>query len=107
MFFGTVVLFDFRLELIRDRGFPGGSVIKTPPANAGDTKRLWFDPWIGKIPWRRKWQPTPIFLPGISHRQRSLVSYSPCGCVKVGHDLATEQQEIEVDLELKVTCLFY
>ena len=35
-----------------------------------------FDPWVGKIPWRRARQPTPIVLPGVSHRQRSLVSYS-------------------------------
>ena len=35
--------------------------------------------WVGKIPWRRKWQPTPVFLPGESHGQRSLVSYSPWG----------------------------
>ena len=34
-----------------------------------------FDPWVGKIPWRRKWQPTPVFLPGESHGQRSLVGY--------------------------------
>ena len=39
-----------------------------------------FDPWVGKIPWRRKWQPTSEFLPEKSHGQRSLVSYSPCGC---------------------------
>ena len=38
-----------------------------------------FDPWVGKIPWRRKWQPTPIFLPGESHGRRSLVGYSPWG----------------------------
>ena len=37
----------------------------------------WFDPYAGKIPWRREWQPTPIFLPGESHGQRSLVGYSP------------------------------
>ena len=37
------------------------------------------DPWVGKIPWRRKRQPTPVFLPGESPGQRSLVSYSPCG----------------------------
>ena len=36
-----------------------------------------FDPWVGKIPWRRKWQPTPVFLPGESHGWRSLVGYSP------------------------------
>ena len=38
-----------------------------------------FDPWFGKIPWRRKWQPTPVFLPGKSHGQRSLTGYSPWG----------------------------
>ena len=36
-----------------------------------------FNPWIGKISWKRKWQPTPVFLPGKSHGQRSLVGYSP------------------------------
>ena len=36
-----------------------------------------FDPWVGKIPWRRNWQPTPVFLPGKSHGQRSLAGYSP------------------------------
>ena len=49
-------------------GFPGGSVVKSPPA--GDPG---FDPWVGKIPWKRKWQPTPVFLPGKFHGQRSLV----------------------------------
>ena len=42
-------------------------------------KRPGFDPWVGKIPWRRKWQPTPVFLPGESHGWRSLVGYSPWG----------------------------
>ena len=42
--------------------------------------RQGFDPWVGKIHWRRKWQPTPVFLPGKSHGQRSLVGYSPWGC---------------------------
>ena len=41
--------------------------------------RLGFDPWVGKIPWRREWLPTPGFLPGESHRQRSLEGYSPWG----------------------------
>ena len=54
-------------------------------------KRCRFDPWIGKIPWRRKWQPTPVLLPGKSHGRRSLAGYSPRGSKSVGHDLATEQ----------------
>ena len=55
---------------------PMAHLVKNPLANAGD-KRCSFDPWVGKIPWRRKWQPTPVFLPGESHVQRSLVGYSP------------------------------
>ena len=55
-------------------------VVQNPPDNAGDFKRSGFDPWVGNIPWRRAWKPTPVFLPGESHGQRSLVSYSPLGC---------------------------
>jgi len=58
----------------------GGSVIKNLPANAGDTKRHRFEPWVRKISWRIKWQPTPVFLLEKSHGQRSLVGYSPWGC---------------------------
>ena len=54
-------------------------------------RRLRFSPWIGKIPWRRKWQPTPVFLPGKFHGQRSLEGYSPRGHKRVGHNLVTEQ----------------
>ena len=43
-------------------GFSGGLVVKNPPASAGDAR---FDPWVGKIPWRRKWLHTPVFLTGI------------------------------------------
>ena len=42
-------------------------------------RRLGFSPWVGEIPWRRAWQPTPVFLPGESHGQRILVGYSPWG----------------------------
>ena len=42
-------------------------------------RRHGFHPWVGKIPWRRKWQPAPVFFPGESHRQGSLVGYSPWG----------------------------
>ena len=45
-----------------------------------ECRRPWFDPWVWKIPWRRKWLPPPVFLLGKSHRQRSLASYSPWGC---------------------------
>ena len=48
-------------------GFTGGPVVKNSPANAGD-QRCGFDPWVKKIPWRRKWQPTPVFLSVESQR---------------------------------------
>ena len=51
-----------------------------------------FNPWAEKISRRRKWQPTPVSLPGKSHGQRGLVGYSPWGRKRVGHDLATKQQ---------------
>ena len=50
-------------------------------------------PCAGKIPWTWEWQPTPLFLPGESHRQRSLVAYSPWGCKRDGHNSATKQQQ--------------
>ena len=50
---------------------------KNPPANAGDSGG--FIPWVGMMPWGRKWQPTPVFLPGESHGHRRLVGYSPWG----------------------------
>jgi len=51
-----------------------------------------INPWARKIHWRRKWQPTPVFLSGKSHGQRSLVVYSPWGCKRVQHDLITKEQ---------------
>ena len=51
-------------------------MVKNQPANAGDAGLI---PGSGRFPWRRKWQPTPVFLPGQSHGQRSLVGYSPWG----------------------------
>ena len=51
-------------------------------------KRCKFHPWVGKIHWRRKWQPTPVFLPGELHGQRSLVGLQPTGSQRVRHDWA-------------------
>ena len=55
-------------------------MVKNLPANAGNAGDLGFNPWVGKIPWRKTWQSTPVFLPRESHGQRSLVGYSPWGC---------------------------
>ena len=60
-------------------GFLGVLVLKEPTCQSRRCKRLGFDLWVGKIPWRRKWQPTPVFLPGKFHRERSMAGYSPWG----------------------------
>ena len=77
------------LREVKAPSFPGGSVVRDPPANAEDTSLI---PGLGKIPWRRKWQPVPVFWPGKSHGQRNLVGYNPWVCKRTGHDLATKQQ---------------
>ena len=65
---------EHKLSKTSVRGFPGGSTVKSPPA----MQETWFgkfDPWVGKIAWRRKWWFTPVFLPGKAHGQKSLASY--------------------------------
>ena len=47
--------------------------------NLPEVQEIRLNPWVGKIPWRREWLPTPVFLPGEFHGQRSLVGYSPWG----------------------------
>ena len=61
---GSQIFICFR----KTKGFPGAQMVVVCP----QCKRPGFDPWVGKIPWRRKWQPTPGFLPGESHGRRSL-----------------------------------
>ena len=68
--------------------FPGGASDKEPACQCIRCKRYGFNPWVGKIPWIRKWQPTPVFFPGEFHGQRS-----PVGCSPVGH---TESDTAEV-----------
>ena len=51
-------------------------------------RRPTTDPRVRKVPWRREWQPTPVFLPGESHGQRNVVGYMALGSQRVGHDLA-------------------
>ena len=55
-------------------------MVRNLPANARDTRDAGWIPGWGRFPQRRKWQPTPEFLPGESHGQRSLEGYSPSGC---------------------------
>ena len=65
------VFFNFYHNSLK--GFPGGTSDKEPTCQGRRHKRHGFDPWIGKIPWRRAWQPILVFLPGESPGQRSLV----------------------------------
>ena len=58
-------------------------------------RRRGFNPWVGKIPWRRAWQPTPVFLPGEPHGQRLPASYSPHGCKESDTTEATEHARVQ------------
>ena len=71
-------------------------MVKKPSANAGDI-RLRFDPWVGKIPWRRAQQSTPVLLPG-EYGQMSLIGYNPQRCKELGTTEATQNAHTEVDL---------
>ena len=69
----------FDLSYVEFMGFPGGASDKESAYQCTRCKRQRFDPWIGKIPWRRAWQTTPVFLSRESHGQRSLGDYSSWG----------------------------
>ena len=59
--------------------FPGGASGKEPVCQCRRHKKCRFNPWVEKIPWRKAWQPTPVFFPGESHEQRSPMGYGPQG----------------------------
>ena len=67
-------MYSMRLENDYYPGSQVALVVKNLPVSAGDI-RDWFNPWARKNPWRSTWQPIPVFLPGDSHGQRSLVGY--------------------------------
>ena len=86
LFYSSALLTFFQYFLLLNRkknlGFPCGSSGKKKkknkqPCQCWRLKRYQFDPRVGKIPWRRKWQPIPVFLPEECHGQRSLAGYSP------------------------------
>ena len=60
-------------------GFSGGAVVKESSCQCRRHKRCGLDPWVRKIPWRKEWQPTPVFLRGKSQGQRSQLGYSSWG----------------------------
>ena len=71
--------------------FPDGASGKEPSYHCRRCKRHVFDPWVRKIPWKRAWQPTPVFFPGESHGQRSLTGYNPWGCKESDRTEAIQQ----------------
>ena len=78
---GGVTLAGLLAEISHTMGASlGGSAVKSPAASAGDAR---FNPWVGKIPWRRKWQASLVSLPGKSHGQRSIAGYSPEGSQRI------------------------
>ena len=79
-------------------GFPGGSIGKESACSVGE---LCLIPGLGKMSWRRKWQPTPVFLPRESHGQRSLAGYSPWGRKK-----SDTTERLILYLTLNSACLF-
>ena len=88
-------------------------MVKNLPANAGDARDVRSDPWVWRIPWSRKWQPTPVFLPGKFHRQRSLGRLQSMGSQRVGHNWAhthththTKQRPWRKSLDRKGLWLF-
>ena len=77
-------------------GFPGGASGKEPACQCKRRKRLEFNHWVRKIPWKRASKPTPIFLPGKSHGQRSLARYTPEGCKELD---MTERAILECEVK--------
>ena len=74
---------------------------KNPSTNARRHRRCGFDLWVGKIPWRRKWQPASVSLPGKLHGQRSLASYSTLGLKELD---TTETAHTHISRLIYTTC---
>ena len=87
-------LFMFSIENSIELSFPGGSDIRQICLQC---RRPRFNPWVRKIPWRREWLSTPIFLPEKFHGQRSMAGYSSCGRKESG---TTEQPTLSLWLLL-------
>ena len=78
LYFPPGYIYEF--PVIYYMGFPSGTSGTEPTCQRRRCKRRRFSPWVRKIPWRRAWQPTPVFSPRESHGQRSLAGYSPWDC---------------------------
>ena len=85
------LLFQDEKTKVKVTRFPVELVGKEPTGQCRRHRRLRFDPWVGKIFWRRAWRHISIFLPGKSSGQRSLVGYSPWGHKESDTTEATQQ----------------
>ena len=88
-YFKSRVLIKWKYSLWHHLTYLQASLVPQTVKNLPIKQGPEFSPWVGKIPWRRAWQPTQGFLPGEFHRQRSLAGYSPWGR-RVGHNWATK-----------------
>ena len=92
-------------------GFPGGTSGKEPICQYRTQKRWGLNPWVRKIPWRRAWQPTPVFLPGGSHELGSLaVGWQSTGWQRVRNnrsDLAHMQAHPLFDMKITVSFILH
>ena len=89
------------------KGFPGVSNGKESACQSRGHKRWKFDPWVGKIPWRKEWLPNPVFLPGEFHGQTSLAGYGQWDCKELDTTeqlMYTNTHSAEI-LLLLITCL--
>ena len=86
-------IFIFHWSIV-DLGFPSDSVVRNPPAMQETCQEPWVQSRGREDPLEKEWLPTPVFLPGESHEQRSRVGCSPWSCKRVRHDWATKQQEL-------------
>ena len=82
-----------------------GASDKEPSCQCRRHKRHRFDSSVMKIPWRRKWQTTPVFLPGESHGQRSLTGYSPWGRTRIGHNWNNLAWTHQIQISKRTCCL--
>ena len=83
--------------------------MKNLPANAGAAWRGKFNPWVWKLPWRRKWQPIPVFLSENFHGQKNLAGYSPRGPKELDmtEQLCTEAHTTDEQIVLQINRLYY
>ena len=81
--------------------FPGVNILLVRILGGG----LWFVPWARKIPWKRKWQPTPVLLPGESHGRKNLVGYSPRG--RKESDTTERLHFFTFVLDMELSCVHF